>query len=399
MAFQVSKLNTQLLGIACLTLVSGCTPEQRPTPGSVERIGPAQTGSISGVLPASSGVGAPVSGLPERPPPATATTPSRADGVYTPVSNVDGYLYFALDYQDIIALTNVVNAGRALPSADILAIYENGRNFRTDTATRALRAFARGEARAREFPEAAEYYRSATFLDDPLVSAIAGIGPASSYSPPQRRQAIQKAILRIFYYHTIQELRAAEPKIEAGNLEPIAGAPHNVDEAWAIYMGAPDGNAYPRSLSGAARAREMNFNREGALDVPARQALQRAQQAAAAGNRDEFRAALRDYESRLNAIFYVSAARYLNESLKAAQSGNMPTAAVSQIEGLAFYMTIQPLVARANAAADQAVVGYYRADPGSLSTARRDEALALLNSTLGALGLSERDRVSPADLQ
>jgi hypothetical protein len=315
------------------------------------------------------------------------------------VSNVDGYLNFALDYQDIIALTNVVNEGRPLPSADILSIYESGRNFRTSSGTRSLRAFARGPAPARDFPEAAEFFRSPNFLDDSLASAIAGIGPMGSYTPAQRRQVIQKGIARILYYHAIQEARAAEPKIQAGNIEPLNGAPHNVDEAWAIYMGAPDGNAYPRSLSGVARSREMNFNRDGSLDVPAREALQRAQQAAGAGDLNGYRAALKDFESRLNATFYVSTARYLNEALKAAQSGNAAAAGVSQAEGLSYYQAIQPLVGKADPAVDQAIVGYFRADPGSLTAARRDEVLAALNSTITELGLTERDRVAPSDLQ
>jgi hypothetical protein len=132
------------------------------------------------------------------------------------VSNVDGYQYFAVDFQDISALTNAVNEGVPLPSSDILAIYERGKNFRTPAGElRSLRAFARADARAREFPEAAAFYGSGTFLDAPVVQAIAGVGSASGYSPAQRRQVIQKGIQRILYYHVLQELSAALPKIEA----------------------------------------------------------------------------------------------------------------------------------------------------------------------------------------
>jgi hypothetical protein len=331
---------------------------------------------------------------------APSSGPTTGDGIYTPVSNVDSYLYFAVDFQEISALTNAVLEGGPLPAAQILSIYDSGRNFRTAAGeVRSLRAFARAEARANEFPESVEFYGRATFLDDTVTQAIAGVGSAAGYSPALRRQAIQKGIQRILYYHTLQELRAAIPKIAAGNVEPIAGAPHNVDEAWAIYMGLPDGTSYPRSLSGTARSREMNFNRDGLVDRPLREALQRAQRAAGAGNMGEFNAAQRDVESRLVAIFYLGAARYLNEALRAAQSGNSANAAASQMEGYTYYQSIQPLVARADASADEAVAGYYRSDPSALTIARRDEALSALNRTLNALGLTDRDRVSPSDYQ
>ena len=69
------------------------------------------------------------------------------------------------------------------------------------------------------------------------------------------------------------------------------------------------------------------------------------------------------------------------------------------MEGLSFYSTIQPKVATADAAADQAIVDYYRADPASLTPARRDETLAALNRAAPALGLSPSDQLSPSDYQ
>jgi hypothetical protein len=143
----------------------------------------------------------------------------------------------------------------------------------------------------------------------------------------------------------------------------------------------------------------MNFNRDGLVDRPLREALQRAQRAAGAGNMGEFRAAQQEVEGRLNAIFYLGAARYLNEALRATQSGNQANAAASQMEGYSYYQSIQPLVAQADAAADETVAGYYRSDPSTLTVAGRDEALAALNRALPALGLTERDRVSPSDYQ
>jgi hypothetical protein len=388
------RLGAILLSAVLVIGASGCQAEQRPPGGSVQRIGSPASGSVSGSV---SGAAAPRTGAAVAPASGAVTA---GDGVYRPVGNVDGYLMFGADFQDISAFTNVVNEGRPLPVDEIRDIYENGKNFRSGTGTlRSLRAFARGEGRATEFPEAVQFYGSPTFLDDPVIEAINGTGSAGRYTPAQRRQAIQKGVQRILYYHTIQELRAAIPKIQAGNVEPAAGAPHNVDEAWAIYMGLPDGANYPRSLSATARSREANYNREGALDRPFREALERAKTAAGAGNMADFSTAQRDAESRLNATFYLSGARYLNEALKAAQAGNTAGAGASQVEGLYYYMPIQPLVARADAAADQAVMAYYRADPASLTQASRDETLAALNRTLTAIGLTDRDRVSPSDYQ
>lgn len=143
----------------------------------------------------------------------------------------------------------------------------------------------------------------------------------------------------------------------------------------------------------------MNFNRDGAVDRPLREAFERAKRAAGAGNQSDFQNAQHDVEGRLVAMFYLSTARYMNEALKAAQAGNSANASASQVEGYSYYQSIQPLVARADAAADQAVTGFYRADSVNLTTAGRDEALAALNRTLQAIGLTDRDRVSPADLQ
>ncbi len=398
------RLGATFAPLVVLVLVAtlGCQAEQRPTSGggSVQRIGSPQTGSVSGATGSVSGIAPARSASPGASPVASSGGMTPGDGIYTPVGNVDGYLQFGTDYQDIIALTNAVNEGRPMPTQEILNIYQNGKNFiGSNGAPRPLRAFARGENRAREFPEAAQFFGTNEFLDEPVMDAITASGNAAGYTPAQQRQAIQKSVARILYYHTLQELRAAIPRIEAGNVDPASGAPHNVDEAWAIYMGAPDGTTYPRSLSATARSRETNFNREGMVDRPLREALQRAQRAAAAGNMSEFTAAQRDVESRLNAIFYLSAARYLNEALRAAQSGNTANAQASQAEGLYYYMTIQPLVARADSSADQSVVRYYRADPAALTQGSRDEALNALNRTLTALGLTDQDRVTPASFQ
>ena len=82
--------------------------------------------------------------------------------------------------------------------------------------------------------------------------------------------------------------------------------------------------------------------------------------------------------------------------MQSARGGQRDAAAVQQIEGLSFYSTIQPKVATADAAADQAIVAYFRAEPATLTPARRNETLAALNRAASALGLQQRDLVTPA---
>ena len=72
----------------------------------------------------------------------------------------------------------------------------------------------------------------------------------------------------------------------------------------------------------------------------------------------------------------------------------MENAQVAIAEGLAFYQSIQPQVAKADPAADQAVVTYYKSDPSRLSVALRDSTLAALSRTVSALLLKQSDLVT-----
>lgn len=309
---------------------------------------------------------------------------SKSDGIYTPFTNRELYQLIASDYQQIIALTNEVVAGRPLPAADILRIYEEADIAKNATSARFMRGFARDGARATEFPEAAAYFGSSTFLDDPVIDAIFGLGSAGGYTPAQRRQAIQKGILRIIYYWSARYVNQAAQTLNAGL----------VDEAWAIYMGIEVDGRYPNSLSGVAVSREQNFNRPGSLDVPMREAMARAQRAAAAGDAVGYAAAARDIHSRFNAIFYLSAARYLNEALRSAQEGNIENAGAQMVEGLSYYRFIQPTVAAASPEADAAMMAYYMGSPESISVERRDATLAALNQAAEALLLAPADLVT-----
>lgn len=402
------------VSLAAVVVGAACQPEQRPTPGSVRTIGSPAAGSAStsttesvsgpepaaspaaapqvaasppgGVAPAGSPAARPGSAASPSASPSPAAAPSKPDGIYTPITNREIYQAVSSDYQAIVALTNQVNEGKPLPSAEILDIYENARFARTATAARPMRAFARDEARGQEFPEAARFYGTPTFLDTPVMDAINGTGSAASYTPAQRRQAIQKGLVRILAYWSRRYVQQAGTNLSPGT----------VDEGWAIYMGQEVNGTYPNSLSAVAASREANFNRPSSLDAPLRQALSRAQQAATRKDQAAYDAAAQEVSSRFNAIFYLSTARYLDQALKSAQAGKPNDATAQQMEGLSYYQTIQPTVASADTAADRAVVAYFTAAPASLTAPLRDEALAALNRAQAALLLTSADLVTPA---
>ncbi len=328
-----------------------------------------------------------------------ASTATRGDDVYTPVSNVDLHQAIVRDVAEIDQLLNLVNQGRPFPSAEILTIYEQGRNASAGDRVWSLRDFATSPVRSRDFPEEAGFYGSEAFLDEPVRAAITGTGSAAQFGPEQRRQAVQKGLLRILRYWSLQGLVAAGSKLRAGNIDPLAGAPHDVDAAWAIYVGPPLTDQAMSSLAGAARQMEGNFGRAGTIDQPLRAALARAQRAALRNDRVAFGEARREVIGRLNAIFYLESARDLTELTRAAQAGNLTGSANVQVAGLTAYLAIEPIVAIADPDADRAVMAVFRGDPAGLTMDHRDQALGALNRTAPALGLATGDIVSPSDFR
>jgi hypothetical protein len=122
--------------------------------------------------------------------------------------------------------------------------------------------------------------------------------------------------------------------------------------------------------------------------------MSRAQKAADEKDQAAYDAAANDIYSRFHAIFYLGTVRYLDEALKSAQAGNLDASAVQMVEGLSSYLSIQPQVAKADPAADKAIVDYFKSEPSSLTPAFRDAALAAINSTGNALLLEQTDQVT-----
>jgi hypothetical protein len=331
---------------------------------------------------------------------ATITNPapdaSAADGIYTPFTNRTIYQSIASDYQELVRISNqilsvppVTYTSNAAPptTAEILKIYEEPVHANINGGYRRLRGFALEEARATEFPTATAFYGTAAFLDVPVIDAIAKIRSAESYTPNQRRQAIQKGALNIMRHWTARY-------IDLGGRQMNAGL---VDEAWAVYMGLPGpGGDYPNGLSQLARTREANFNRPGTIDTPFREALSRGQRAAAAQDTAGYATAAREAHSRLSAIFYLGTVRYMNEPLLSVAAGDGDAAATQLIEGLSFYRSLQPEVATRMPTANETIVAFFNTPASDLTTAQRDRAVAALNSAAEVLLLTPADLVTYA---
>jgi hypothetical protein len=179
-----------------------------------------------------------------------------------------------------------------------------------------------------------------------VEAAIRGDDPASQASDAVRAQQVDKGISVLLAAKVFDELDAARAKIEAGDLEPETGAPHNVDEAWAFFHA--DGSG----LASTADKRAADFGLEGKVREPVEKALADAQQAALEGDLDDFDAAVAEVRAALNGIFYLATYKYLDTQ------GDP----VRRAEGLAFYRGIQDAVQAHDPAADEAIVTAFEGD-------------------------------------
>ena len=149
---------------------------------------------------------------------------------------------------------------------------------------------------------------------------------------------------------------------------------------------------YPNSVAALARSREGNFGREGTIDIPLRQAMDRARQAADDMDAKALDTATQEVYSRLNAIFYLATVRYIGVTQQDVANGK--DHGTHQVESLAFYQSIQPEVAQANSTADETIIAYLTAEASGITAASRDAALAALNGVASALLLTQDDLVT-----
>jgi len=310
--------------------------------------------------------------------------PTASDGYYHATTNREIYAKISTDYQEIAKLTNVINEGKPFPAAEIWLLYETGPHTRLGTQSRTLRNFAAGSAPSTYFPESAEFYGSDKFLDNPIQNAIRGRGDAADYTDAQKRQEVNKSILRILYHWSKFYMIIG---VERSNSRLI-------DEAWAVYVGEEVDGRYPNSLAGLAQAREGNFGRAGTIDIPLREAMDRARQAADAGDAEALETAANEVYSRFNALFYLATVRYVGRVADDVAAGNRDALGTHQVEALAFYRSIQPDVAKADPSADETIVAYLTADGSQITMASRDAVLAALNGVADELMLTDADLVT-----
>ena len=310
--------------------------------------------------------------------------PTASDGYYTATTNREIYAKISTDYQEIAKLTNVIKEGKPFPAAEIWLLYEAGSHTRLGPQSRTLRSFASGSSPSTYFPDSAAFYGSDTFLDDPIENVIRGRGEAADYSDAQRRQAINKGMLRILYHWSKFYMILGQDRMSS----------RLIDEAWAVYVGEEVDGRYPNSLAALAQSREGNFGRTGTIDIPLREAMDRARQAADDGDAAALETATNEVYSRFNAMFYLATVRYIGRVLDDAQAGDRDALGTHQVEALAFYQSIQPDVAKADPDADETIMDYLTAEGSAISITARDEALAALNGTASALMLDDSDLVT-----
>ena len=314
-----SHLLVRVLFFLVLTLTA-CLGPGEDRPGVVAIDPQSETVSVSGIESGS------------------ATATSGASEIYTPVSNVDGYFNLSLDLRDIKGLITADDWTAAV------AIYQDGKNsLHGDGTRRSLRSLATSESVLAMFPNGEQVYGKPQFLDAHIQIGLNGTGRASELPNGARRQLVDKGIQTVLYAKALQEIKSARTRTAAGNTDDNNGAPHAVDEAAALYLGAANEEGIRAfSLSATDRSREGNFGMEGKLDIPLQIEFASLQQAARDGDLAAFEAAEAKVRGNLNAIFYLATLRYTKSTLNA----SIAERPIPMSEGWAFFQAIRGSVAQ-----------------------------------------------------
>lgn len=328
------------------------------------------------------------------PTPSAAT--AQASGEYRPLSDVDAHAKLALDIRDAAALMAPATKSQPVDWAAVKAVYEKGGNsLKEDGSARTLASLATSKDVLAQFPDGAKVFGTASFLNANVRAGLEGIGRGAGISDNARRQLVEKGFSAILYGKVLQELDAARAKIQKGDLGNASGAPHNVDEAWAFYMGAKDNKGnYSYSLSSTAKKREKDFGLEGKLDSALQSSLSAAQKAAQAGDLAAFHKAKAQVQAQLNTIFYLASVKYAGQAASATEEGARQ---VVLAEGWAFFQTIRPSVASGSAEAASTIEAFYAGDASKpVSAEAAKQVVDALNSpaVLRALGIPRDMMVS-----
>ncbi|KAI8471514.1 MAG: Low iron-inducible periplasmic protein-domain-containing protein [Monoraphidium minutum] len=263
---------------------------------------------------------------------------------YTFGSNVAGYLKVSNDVCDFKAALD-----KSPPDwAAAKALYLDGKNSRrSDGSVRTLRSLATGSYVGEPFWDLyTEYFQTPAFADDAIIKALDGTPPF--VTDAQRRETAGKAVesnLQMAYL--MHEMDEAADKIRDNLLSDATGAPHNVDEVFALYVGEkPECGLWTVSTKRATDFGTMQTCAQSEVNANMLKAFRDAQAAARAGDLPAFLRA-RDAVQALFAVTYTQATLKYAYEVERDRVAKKPTDE-HQAEGYAFFRTIEPLVARAN---------------------------------------------------
>lgn len=259
---------------------------------------------------------------------------------YTMRSDVSSYLTVSKDVCEYKAALKAATPDFATAKA----LYTAGKNsVKSDGTVRTFKALATGNNAGEPFWDAyTAYFKTPAFVDQIATQALNGAAPFTD--PLARREIAMKAVeANLLMAYIMHELDEAAYKIkelkETGDKD---GAPHNVDEVYALYVGGSN-ECSPMALAAKRGAAFGTCNKVNAAMI---KALSAAQAAARAGNLGAFMEARSKIQS-LFATVAVQATIEYAEQTEAARKAGEPTAEL-QAEGYALFRTIEPLVAQAS---------------------------------------------------
>lgn len=143
---------------------------------------------------------------------------------YTMTSNVAGYTNMTLDFCDIQSAVSAGNFTRALQ------LYEEGKNSAARTGLRKFMQWSVAQHPGEPtYDFLLAYHKNASWLDTAVRTAV------TKKSGSQLLALISVGVQFKYFWH---EVDAAATRTASNQTDPVEGAPHNLDEAWALFAGA-----------------------------------------------------------------------------------------------------------------------------------------------------------------
>jgi hypothetical protein len=313
-----------------------------------------------------------------------AVTPSGALGGYQPVSDVAQHARMSLDVCEVNRLLDA----RPVDFAGVAAVYRQGRfSDESEGVKRTLGKFAGESRQAEDTLGRYERYLGAGWLNSFVGDAVDGVGAFAGASEAVRREAVRIGVRdQIMVAWALHELDAAVEKAGKASFTKKSGAPHNWDEVWAYYHGEkPECSPFA-----TAQASEQEFG-VGTLITRRLQLFAKDGLKALVDKKAPAARTARDQIVRDITISYVQATILAAAKIDAALAqGKGDEARVAQAKGWAYYRVIEPLIAKANTTAAEAVAGAFdlATKPATGSAAR---VTAAFSTTYGPLGIAAAD--------